>query len=815
MKQNKVVDFIKNHLKEKETGQVELKISEIEAGTNLPGITSNFLKEIAEILEEDGIFTNVSDFNLIRKSTRIRFFLKLPENSEDINKEHLISVPDNLFLQLFDFGTKENYEKFQAYMDTNGLIALFLLPAKENFLSDLINRILIREVELSNINKGKTDTVKINYLNFENTGSSDFEELNIFSEEALTGMIMAEKVSEIVQSDSVNKLFEEANAISLGPMAKRMIFVFHCPSIEKMKSRGRYQNFTRITSWLSKYFNASFFLKGKYKSESTIPPDVRKNVLDHFRLLNETPFLNVKSGLSLFEAYEEMQRVRKNAQTTLYLDANPMEMALLDPSESYDFNYMILFALRTLTDKPYEFKISELLTYFYHDFLEEKKSPWEVHVKNKIGVVVEQLNNISSWKTNIFGLNSTVAKVLKDSSGFFKDIEELWQVLPGFEYSRNYNFHRKREQIYLYFARLNNSKCRIRFFVPDYENCRLVPVNMKNTYGFEKEFAETDNLYFEKSGSTRKKGKSDNKEDSAGGTVNGFAKVAGYREEIAFFEKIIKLQKRKIGSGINGILMFGLPGCGKTYLARAFAEESERTFYYISPSDIVSKWIGESQQNLKNLFTEAKKHAPSIIFIDEIDSIGFSRREEQAHTEQKSTINQLLIEINDLPKDSEVLVIAATNNISRLDAALIRSGRFDIKMAVSPPSEEERRELFSFYLRQLKKEFNTMQLNCFEPRPEDLDLLASASFHFTPADIETVIKKFRLNLLTDEKPVIGIVELLEMVEGLRKSGFLTLTENEVKKFLEECRKFGLKQDKTDLLAKEWSVASSPVGFRTK
>jgi SpoVK/Ycf46/Vps4 family AAA+-type ATPase len=218
---------------------------------------------------------------------------------------------------------------------------------------------------------------------------------------------------------------------------------------------------------------------------------------------------------------------------------------------------------------------------------------------------------------------------------------------------------------------------------------------------------------------------------------------------------------------------------------------------------------------IKNLFTEAKKHAPSIIFIDEIDSIGFSRREEQAHTDQKSTINQLLIEINDLPGDSEVLVIAATNNISRLDIAMIRSGRFDIKMAVSPPSEEERRELFLFYLIQLKREFNSIGLNCFEPKPEDLDILASASSHFTPSDIDTVVKKFRLNMLTDEVPDPGVEELLNLVEGLKKSGFLTLSGNEVKHFLEECRKYGLKQEKNDILAREWSISDSPVGFRTK
>jgi hypothetical protein len=734
---------------------------------------------------------------------------------EIINKEPLITVPDDLFLNLFDFGTKENYEKFQAYMDTTGIIALFLLPVKENFLSELINKILIREVERSNIYSGNTDPVKINYLNFESTDSSDFEDLNIFSEEALTGMIMAEKLSEIVQSDNINKLFEQANSISMGPLSKRIIFVFHCPSIRTMKDKGRYNNFKRITSWLSKYFNASFFLKGRYEAENLIPVNVRKNILDHLRLLSETPFLKVNRGSSLFDAYEEMQRVRKNVQATLYLDANPMEMALLDSCESYDFNYMILFALRTLTNKPYEFKLSDIVTYFNHELFEENKSSWEVHVKNKVGVLVEQLNNISSRKTHVFGLNSAVAKILKETSGFFKDIEELWQVLPGFEYSRNYNFHKKREQIYLYFAKLNKSKCKIRFFVPDYEHCRLVPVNMKQTFGFEKDFAETDKSLIEIEGNNSEKMEGDKKDDSNTRTPKGFAKIAGYKEEIKFFEKIINLQKRKISSGINGIMMFGLPGCGKTYLARAFAEESERTFYYISPSDIVSKWIGESQQNLKNLFTEAKKHAPSIIFIDEIDSIGFSRREEQAHTDQKSTINQLLIEINDIPKDSEVLVIAATNYISRLDTALIRSGRFDIKMAVSPPSEEERKELFSFYLKQLNREFKSMSLNSFEPGPQDLDLLASASCHFTPSDIDTVVKKFRLNMLTDGVQTPGVNYLLDLVEDLKKSGFLTLSGNEVKHFLEECRKFGLKQEKTDILAKEWSIAGSPVGFRTK
>ncbi|MEH2352401.1 ATP-binding protein [Nostoc sp.] len=91
------------------------------------------------------------------------------------------------------------------------------------------------------------------------------------------------------------------------------------------------------------------------------------------------------------------------------------------------------------------------------------------------------------------------------------------------------------------------------------------------------------------------------------------------------------------------MLFYGLPGCGKTLLANAFANESGRYFFKFSPADIVSVWIGQSQKNIRDIFAQAKKKSPSLLFIDELDSIGFNCNEDNAHTDQKATINQLLI----------------------------------------------------------------------------------------------------------------------------------------------------------------------------
>ncbi len=246
-----------------------------------------------------------------------------------------------------------------------------------------------------------------------------------------------------------------------------------------------------------------------------------------------------------------------------------------------------------------------------------------------------------------------------------------------------------------------------------------------------------------------------------------------------------------------------MPGCGKTLLANAFANESGRYFLKFSPADIQSMWIGQSQKNLKDIFSQAKKKSPSILFIDELDSIGFSRSELQAHTDQKATINQLLIELNNIG-DSNVIVIAATNYLTGIDNALKRSGRLDWKIPIFPPDAAERVELFKHYLFKTHINENISLITEFA-RLIDYEALGKHSIRLTPSDIDLVCKEIKNDILLDEiSAELTTSDVIYYIDNIREGG-LSLTESQVSQFINECKSSSIKSPKLRILRKEWDI----------
>jgi transitional endoplasmic reticulum ATPase len=148
---------------------------------------------------------------------------------------------------------------------------------------------------------------------------------------------------------------------------------------------------------------------------------------------------------------------------------------------------------------------------------------------------------------------------------------------------------------------------------------------------------------------------------------------------------------------IDGVLLYGPPGCGKTYLAGALAGELGYHFLPIQPADIVSKWMGQPAQNVADLFAIARANQPCLVFLDEIDAIA-GERGSGMNTSERQLVNQLLAEL-DAVSDEEVVVVAATNLIDDVDSAIRRSGRFDERIEVPPPDAEARREILAIHLR--------------------------------------------------------------------------------------------------------------------
>ncbi len=184
-----------------------------------------------------------------------------------------------------------------------------------------------------------------------------------------------------------------------------------------------------------------------------------------------------------------------------------------------------------------------------------------------------------------------------------------------------------------------------------------------------------------------------------------FADVAGSAEEKADLEEVVDFLKnpakyKDLWAKIpRGILMVGPPGTGKTLLARAVAWESEVPFFSISGSEFVEMFVGVGAARVRDLFREAREHAPSIIFIDEIDAIGKKRSPGIGwwHDEREQTLNQILTEMDGFDNETNVIVIAATNRSDVLDSALLRPGRFDRKVTINLPTLEDRKKILEVH----------------------------------------------------------------------------------------------------------------------
>jgi transitional endoplasmic reticulum ATPase len=193
----------------------------------------------------------------------------------------------------------------------------------------------------------------------------------------------------------------------------------------------------------------------------------------------------------------------------------------------------------------------------------------------------------------------------------------------------------------------------------------------------------------------------------------------------------------------RGVLLYGPPGTGKTLLAKAVANESGAYFLSLSGPECMSKWYGESEKRVRDLFAEAEKNAPSIIFIDEIDAIA-PKREEVTGEVERRVVSTLLSQMDGLKSRGKVIVIAATNRENSLDSALRRGGRFDREIEIGVPDQKGRKEILQIHTRNM-------------PLEKDIDLkqLASITYGFVGADLEALAKEAAMSALRKNLPGIS------------------------------------------------------------
>ncbi len=202
-------------------------------------------------------------------------------------------------------------------------------------------------------------------------------------------------------------------------------------------------------------------------------------------------------------------------------------------------------------------------------------------------------------------------------------------------------------------------------------------------------------------GTDKKKNENPKNKNKSDVSFNDVAGLEGVKEELQEVIDFINNSTKylKMGAKIpKGILFHGPPGTGKTLLAKAVAGETNSSFFYSSGSEFVEKYVGVGAKRIRSLFEKAKKDAPSIIFIDEIDAIG-CKRNLDSNNEKDQTLNQLLAEMDGFNKSNTIVVIGATNRLDLLDEALLRPGRFDRHMYVGNPNVNARKEIFNVHLK--------------------------------------------------------------------------------------------------------------------
>ena len=259
-----------------------------------------------------------------------------------------------------------------------------------------------------------------------------------------------------------------------------------------------------------------------------------------------------------------------------------------------------------------------------------------------------------------------------------------------------------------------------------------------------------------------------------------FQDVAGADEEKADLEEIVDFLKEPkkymaLGARIpKGVLLVGPPGTGKTLIAKAVAGEAGVPFFSISGSDFVELYVGVGASRVRDLFDQAKKHAPAIVFIDEIDAVGRQRGAGLGggHDEREQTLNQLLVEMDGFGNNAGVIVMAATNRADILDPALLRPGRFDRQIYIGVPDIKGRVEILKVHARK-------------KPFADDVsfDAIARSTVGFTGADLENLLNEAALLAAREGKSKIGLKDIdnafLKVIMGNEKKNRV-ITEHERK-----------------------------------
>ncbi len=411
-------------------------------------------------------------------------------------------------------------------------------------------------------------------------------------------------------------------------------------------------------------------------------------------------------------------------------------------------NVMIDLSAKIAVPKIIDFGYARFLNQSNKDFLKEGL--------NLFYTANETLNKVFSFQSDIYSVGALYYHLLSGLPPYFIEISKY-----------------KSDKIELEEVILDERKKPLKFSDKiDQQTQNIIQKALQpkaeNRFKSVKEFIQALNgeLEVELSISEEKVNKIEPKENKKG---KGFSAIAGMQDlkntiQLDVIDALNQKERyAEYGLTIpNGMLLYGPPGCGKTFFAEKMAEEIGFNFYQIKPSDIQSKFVNASQENIKNLFDEARKNAPSIIFIDELDALVPNRDNSSVNHMNTSAVNEFLAQMNNCGDDG-VFIVGATNRPNSIDPAILRAGRLDKHIYLPPPDFDARKLMFELYL---KKRPTEIGLNYVE--------LAKATENYVSSDIKflcdeasrkalkdnlRITKSIVLETIRNNKPSISLNEL--------------------------------------------------------
>ena len=394
--------------------------------------------------------------------------------------------------------------------------------------------------------------------------------------------------------------------------------------------------------------------------------------------------------------------------------------------------------------------IPKIIDFGYARFLKQSNKDFLKDGLNLFYTANETFNKVFSFQSDIYSVGALYYHLLTGLPPYFIEISKY-----------------KSDKIQLEDVILDERKKPLKFSDKIDEQTqniirKALQPKAENRFKSVKEFIQTLNgeLEVELSIQEEKVTKIQPKENKKG---KGFSAIAGMQElkntiQLDVIDALNEKEKyAEYGLTIpNGMLLYGPPGCGKTFFAEKMAEEIGFNFYQIKPSDIQSKFVNASQENIKNLFDEAKQNAPSIIFIDELDALVPNRDTSNISHMNTSAVNEFLAQMNNCG-DAGIFIVGATNRPNAIDPAILRSGRLDKHIYLPPPDFEARKLMFELYL---KKRPTEIGLNYEE--------LAKATENYVSSDIKFLCDEASRKALKDNLRITKSI-VLETVKNNKPS----------------------------------------------